>query len=601
MKKLFLIPLAALALIGCSNEDMDVNGGANGNAGRFLTVNIVSTPDNAGSRAGGDQLNGEPDEDNALYEEGYSEENDVQKVRFYFFDATGGAASVKQSAGGYVNYLDWEGSEKDGQDMPNVEKKLQATLIINTKAGDQLPAQVVAVINPAAEILNKGNLSLADLRETIDDYAAQVNKTNPDKFVMMNSVYADEGKNEIAATTVTEANYAPSEDAALANPINIYVERTVAKVRVTFGSSAGYSNGRILLKKKLDNGQEENIIVNGKQVYLQVGEWNLTAETDTSYLSKHINANWETNATLFGTPQWNYAPYFRSFWAMNSDRAKQRWHNWNEIGNGGKGYDHTGNQNVIYANENAMQIAGSATQTTGTALEPFTKVIIAGELVDEEGEPIVVTKYAGITSAGEDALIAGMLKSLKDNNNMFYSVDITADSIKFAELTADDVELKTALTAGIDGVTESEKTTGRYYVYLQLTDEAKGKTWTQDNSETTPKEWETVEGERTLDPAVVNEKLITLLDKAQVYRGGKTYYYFPIRHLGNNGTIGYYGVVRNHIYDCTITALTGLGTPVYDPEETIYPEKPVDDDTYIAARINILSWRVVSNDYELNW
>ena len=61
------------------------------------------------------------------------------------------------------------------------------------------------------------------------------------------------------------------------------------------------------------------------------------------------------------------------------------------------------------------------------------------------------------------------------------------------------------------------------------------------------------------------------------------------------------GVVRNHIYKTTITNIAGLGTPVYNPGDVIYPEKPEDNAHYIAAEINILSWRVVKNNYNLEW
>ncbi|WP_300851937.1 fimbria major subunit, partial [uncultured Bacteroides sp.] len=64
---------------------------------------------------------------------------------------------------------------------------------------------------------------------------------------------------------------------------------------------------------------------------------------------------------------------------------------------------------------------------------------------------------------------------------------------------------------------------------------------------------------------------------------------------------GKYGVVRNHVYAANIHSLVGLGTPVYDPEEVIYPEKPGGDDTYIAAEIRILSWRIVNQNIDLEW
>ena len=62
-----------------------------------------------------------------------------------------------------------------------------------------------------------------------------------------------------------------------------------------------------------------------------------------------------------------------------------------------------------------------------------------------------------------------------------------------------------------------------------------------------------------------------------------------------------YGIVRNHIYDIAINSVSGLGTPVLDPEEVIVPQKPTNDETYLGARINILSWRVVKQNIDLEW
>ena len=597
MKKLFLIPFVALAMAGCSNDEVALNGN-NGGTGvesdHFLTVNLLSTPDN-GTRAGGDQQNGDPN-GGALYEEGYAEENDVKNVRFYFYDSDGNIVTVKKQNNIYVNYFDWENPGVEGSDMPNVEKQLQATLIIQTKDGDGLPEQVVALINPSAEVkTTTEGLSLSELRAQIqNDYATDVNKGGI--FEMMNAVYGNSDNEAIVATAITSDNYAPTEEAAKANPINIYVERTVAKVRVKFGTNVNYNadTQRIALTDG-----EDPIMVNGKQVYLQVGSWNLTADTDKGYLSKHINpATWNAaNSKMFAN--WNYAPYFRSYWATNPTGAKQQWHTYNDIEKmGGKKYD--GKQaNSLYTNENAPYLAVTSTQTTGKDIEKFTKVIIGGVLVDEEGKEIEVTKYAGITTIGEDALRDAMLKSLKDNNNLIYLATAEGTNMKFAELSANDVEFKTAMQAG--QAKPNEPNTGRYYVYLQLTEEAAKADWSKSNAPMTVSEWNSDPNDRKMTGAEVNQWLVTTIGKSQVYKGGLTYYYFPIRHLGASGNIGYYGVVRNHIYDCTISALTGLGTPVYDPDEVIYPEKPTEDDTYIAAKINILSWRVVSHNYPLEW
>ena len=98
-----------------------------------------------------------------------------------------------------------------------------------------------------------------------------------------------------------------------------------------------------------------------------------------------------------------------------------------------------------------------------------------------------------------------------------------------------------------------------------------------------------------IEDALKNKDLV---DRALVWREGMTYYYFEILHnkAGNQP-----GVVRNHVYKTKITSIAGLGTPVYDPEQTIYPEKPEDNDHYIAAEVNILSWHIVSDSYDLKW
>ena len=79
------------------------------------------------------------------------------------------------------------------------------------------------------------------------------------------------------------------------------------------------------------------------------------------------------------------------------------------------------------------------------------------------------------------------------------------------------------------------------------------------------------------------------------------YYYVPIRHLGTDPKkVGYYGIVRNHVYSINIQNMYGFGTPVYDPEKTIIPTIPSNDATYLAARINVLSWRVVKYNADLD-
>ena len=595
-KKLFLIPAFAMgiAMASCSNEDPANNSGGNGNfETNYLSINLVQAPDMA-SRAGGNQTNGQPGGDSgATYEEGYASENAVTNVRFYFFYENGDAAPINTNGVNYYNYTPSVG----GSDMPNVEKQLEAIVVINTKNVSGLPDKMVAILNPEKLSLGDGNLTLAQIqaKEQAKDFATSANASSP-VFVMSNSVYSDgaaPNPNKIVATSISTDNYANSENAAKANPINIYVERAVAKVRVTLGlnneaNNSAYDSSKGLIALKDKEGQD--ITINGQQVYLKLDNWNVTADTDKGNLFKDINAGW--GSSDLGSLLWNYAPYFRSYWAKNVDGATQNWHPYNDIATGGKKFAKSStaqddSEIRIYVNENAPQLSLNGNE------ENFTKVIMAGTLGILEGDTfkaVPIAKYASVMMTGEEALIDAMLGSL--GSNMIYYQDASSSTIK--SLAKEDVKLMTALKAQKDGVTESEKTTGRYNVYLQLKENLH-RTWSKSN---TP---EGFDGAKFANDKAVNDHLISSLGRGQLYSGGQTYYYFPIKHLGEVGKIGEYGVVRNHIYDCKITTLVGLGTPVYDPTETIWPEKPVDDETYIAAQINILSWRLVSQDVNLTW
>ena len=106
----------------------------------------------------------------------------------------------------------------------------------------------------------------------------------------------------------------------------------------------------------------------------------------------------------------------------------------------------------------------------------------------------------------------------------------------------------------------------------------------------------------TVPVATINDNLAdkNIVDRALVWKSGMTYYYYEIIHNGT-GSNATKGVVRNHIYKTTVAKIAGLGTPVYDPDQVIYPEKPDENDHYIAAEIDILSWRIVENNYNLEW
>ena len=81
---------------------------------------------------------------------------------------------------------------------------------------------------------------------------------------------------------------------------------------------------------------------------------------------------------------------------------------------------------------------------------------------------------------------------------------------------------------------------------------------------------------------------------AEIRKDGMAYYHTGVEHLGTAK-----GIVRNHFYQIDVNTIKGFGTPVYNPDSKFEPVDPQEVKTYIAAKINVLSWRVVSQSVNL--
>ena len=552
IRSLFLSMVAGLAFVGCSSEEDIASGTDNGNNGepQFLTVSVNAT--STLTRA--TNLEGN-------YEEGEGKENTVSKVRFYFFDADGNAAKVKGESGGTYHDVDNPtGTEKD---MPNVEKILTATLVIQTPEKDKVPTSIVAVVNPKSDL---GAVeSISKLNEVIADHSSTTS------FIMSSSVYAN-GTTKMEAVNVAGHLYSTAE-AAKADTVIIHVERVLAKARLTVGLAAN-DNG---VYKTSADGSEK---FDNEEIYVKFLGWNVTTTAKESRLMKEINPGW--SSSLFGsTLLWNTADYYRSFWAVNPGTMNYNYGRFNtgdDAANAITAFD-AGTEGSPKTNYTYLQENASDDYTNGTDPTKPSQVIIAAQLVKADGTtPIEFAEYAGerTTIDGLIAKYAAASGLWKDN----------AEGTGKVGIDVTDIELKTATTAG----EADQNTPGRYKVYAQLTVGAAKKTWYNSSS---------------ADATVVDaNEVLEGLGGAKVWKEGYTYYYFDIQHLNGSSTAdvkGKKGVVRNHIYAANIKTLTGLGTPVYDPGEVIYPEEPEDDETFIAAEIRILSWRVVNQDIDLKW
>lgn len=289
--------------------------------------------------------------------------------------------------------------------------------------------------------------------------------------------------------------------------------------------------------------------VDNTEIYAHIRGFELYNDYEESWLLKRIDPAW----TGIGFA-WNDADWFRSYWAQSLGKAfTNNTFDWNN--------DNTALNAWNYLGEN-----------TRPEVENRTKVIVKAQLGDIDGNPVEIVNWYGKDYVGEDNLKVVVANTLK-------GLYFWGDGSSFTGAAPEDLQCTSRLP-------EAENA---YEVYFQLSSTAAAKSW-----------YKYENGNYNAIAVDALNVELAAVQPALVYKSGMTYYWLDIKHLGNKDTTAEYGVVRNHVYKVNITDIKGFGTPIYDPEEDfIVPDKPEDIVSYVAAQINILSWRVVSNDYEI--
>ena len=540
MKKYLFIALAALGFAACA-EKAETNVPVNNGETEQSYMAVTFTADDV-TRAD-------------KYEIGTEAERKVHSAYVFFFKENGEAFAVDNmnAHSGDVNYVDvFAQLKQKGEAMDNVSDVKDAVLVLKNYKGEY-PAQVLAVLNWTPT--NK-SYSLAELKAEISDLGGD------DKgYVMSNSVYLNNNTEIVDAVALTSENIAKDEFKALENPITIHVERIAAKVEF---DAADYGYGKGIFKigeiEKTDSVDDVKTLV-----FARIEGFELYNDYEQSRLIKEINPAWGLSDAVLGF-NWNSVTRYRSFWATSLDSEfpanKFAWDT-----------DNTKLEEYVYCGEN--------TRKWSPADDVRTKVIVKATLVEKVGDefkPLEVVNWWGKDYVGEDTLKIVVANTLV---NKYFASE---DGKNFVGLMPEDIKC----------VAREPEAKNAYEVYFQLSDAMSNygvnKTWYEYKNGS----YEPIKVEK------LNEEL-SYVQPARVYNDGMTYYYTDIKHLGDPNTVAEYGVVRNHIYRVNITDIHGFGTPVYNgATDMLTPEKPVDIDTFVAAQINILTWRVVDRNYELN-
>lgn len=555
MKKYLFIALAALGFAACSEKIDDPTVPVQ-NAEleeSYIAINLMAADSDTRAQDGG-------------FDYGTDAERKIKNAHFFFFkngepfavNATNAPATAPGDSQNHLqlNIEDVTGST--GDPAGNISDISKAVLVLSTYKGEY-PNQIVAVLN---WVPTQGKTyTLTELREELYENSLG-NDTNG--YVMSNSVYMNNANQVVDVTPITADNIKTSPELAVANPVNIYVERTAAKVVVTTDEDAH----RFTVTD--ENGMKPVGAV-ARTVYVELLGWELYNEFTKTNLIKQINTTWNSANEGLGLT-WNDQPKYRSYWAttMNT-RTENDTFAWSYTLNGTTTYGHEIGS-CTYCAENTLDWT--------TTNDVRTKVILKGRLVEKVGEnyqAIELARWYGNEYAGVGDLKTAVANSLKYT---IYYLDTASG--KYVSIAPEHIEV-------VHGDVVGAKP---YEVGFQLTTAAESLTWHKYSSAGGYQPFgDIADGANKTN----TNAYLKSVKPAVLYKGGDTYYIVDIEHLGTTGAK--YGVVRNHVYHLEIESIKGYGSPGYSGFDHIVeqPEYPKDEEesSYVAAKINVLSWKVV--------
>lgn len=571
IKKLFFAGLALAALVACDKENESGNTLKDGDA--YINVKIAySDPVTKGQAA-------EPP-----FYYGTAAEQKINNAYFIFYYADGSFCQ-------YVKKTDLKmNSQGAGASTDkNIEELSDGVVLLRGLKSKQYPVYMSVILNSEDEWIgaNIENKSIEEASKAVQSAIAtadkndQVNWTN---FMMSSSSFDNsDAVSGYYCTKLKASNFQESEALAIAegNPVEAYVERLAAKVKVEFAESLGTS------------GKIGSFTVNGtsKDLYFNVTGWGLNATTKDSYCFKNINTGWTEETLGF---KWNDAANFRSYWGKSTNYGTGIYPG--TYGSSVDKYDEkTATLNYItyndlkvgindnaYCRENTNDPEVLGKNFSGTV----TSVLLKAQVTDKEGNAVTLYNFAGSLYDEANYKAAALNSFEASTTNRIWKKTVSGGNTTYTKVTADDL----SVVISADGYAHVELKEASNYCF------GAGETSTKDAT--------TAEINKLLN----GDEAYKYNTGCSFYKEGMMYYNIPIEHLRDDGKYndsdyvqkeGNYGVVRNHYYIITVNSIRNLGKAVNVPDERIIPN---DDDVknyFVAAKINVLSWKVVRQSVDL--
>ncbi|MDE6098333.1 MAG: Mfa1 family fimbria major subunit [Muribaculaceae bacterium] len=582
----FFAAFTAVALVSACSSEEPANGG-NDEAVKdgqkaYLAVTINSTGDMGRST----------DYDTPDYTDGSKSEHTVKSARFFFFDAQGNyvmQASVVDPAFGPDNgdqNIEWLSTKN--------------ILVLEDLTSNTYPEYMLTVLN--ADGFTPGS-TISETTMRLSEFNSNFTE-NGNNFVMSTTAYYGEDDNHsdtyYNVTKLVADNFKLTPDEAQNNsPVDVYVERLAAKVQLGINAASITKNGKKFykLEQTVAGGGNDQNNPDGEantELYLEVLGWGLNATAAESYTGKQFDGNWK-NTAPFGS--WNNAGLFRSFWAYsypyeagkNAD-SRLLYTNTTKL-NGVLTNDNSDYAQYCYENTNAAENIFIRNNAGQNLVVPAltTHVVLNTRICNAEGEALPMLNFRGTAFLENDfkAYVLNTLRNSAAGLNYYYLTGSTDDASSYTQ-----VDVKDIVFEGIEGKV------GEVNIKLADPDATLyAKTTADDGSDKYV----------PIQSPDLAQRLTALQGATPLYwyNKGANLYYIPVEHNATASTKekeGYYGVVRNHWYKITVNSFSHIGHAVYDPDggsETLKPDTPEDPLYYVGARINVLSWRIISQSVDL--
>lgn len=547
-KSIFSAVALSALMVGCSSDDLDVmpdnsnQGGADSSTVGYLNVDInLPSVNAAGGRAS--------DQSNDQFDDGLASEYAVTSAHLVLFDTDDETSAKVHGVFQFTDLKPWNTDDN----IDNVTANAKSVIKIDVPSVNKSLGAIV-MLNAPEDLLTKINNDKPTFKAFFSEAyvsGAELANTSADKGFFMTNAPLYDAKSAKARSFVSIPSQSicfTREEALTKTPVEIFVERAVAKINVS----------------TINNGAYDLTLDSDKYVATVTG-WDLDITNKKSYIVRNVNAYngddgfdvWKDYTSKAGNGLRFYSTASnRIYWALDP--------NYNTVQHA----DLDANFNTIkvvsskaidrseYILENTFDVANQMRNRT-------TRTIIRATFAPEGKDPETFYQIGSSSTIYDKA---GMQTLVKSQAVKVLTDKTDAEKYVFASNTS------VSATAG-----EHQ---------LQFGDV------NYDGTDLTKDELDALNG---------------ALGVITTYKDGICYYVARIQHFGDTYTpwkngdptygdpgvetdklyLGRYGVVRNNWYELQISEIRNLGHPTI-PEA---PSTPGDENNYyISFKVNIHSW-----------